>query len=536
MQSVTQKLEAERAELDAVLASGTLGKTNNPVRLLTFVCEKYFEGDTGEIKEYSIAVNALGRPQDFDPQVDTIVRVTAHTLRKRLEEYYRSEGADHPIQISLPPGGYVPNFIRKGDTASNGNGKGHSAVAESAPHNGSLRLQETRIAPPPFAPLEVVEDAGVSDKEPVVEPSPIHAPQKPGTVWALALILTCLGVTCLALAGFYLWHRKGETSASPQIQLTVPVSTAGAVRVMLGDGRKPYVDESGSTWETDRFCSGGESFYSSRPEVGANIAATGDAQLFLGGRRGRFHCAFPVPTGVYEVHLLFAETGGLLENARDVGFSINGGQVNNVDVVDDASAPDTATTKVFTDVQPGRDGVIRLDFSTPNSFLNAVEILPGIPQQILPIRIVAGRHTTYRDASGNLWLPDRYYFGGRPSNIGNDVTKLPNGRLYEGQRIGHFHYAIPVVPGRKYTLKLYFLERWFGLQNQNVGGVGSRTFTISCNGTTLLKDFDIMRESNGGPAVESFPHLEPTAQGKLEIYFTPGVNYPAVSAIEVLPE
>src|ERR1700745_3803450 len=109
------KLEAERAEVDDVLSSGVLGRTNNPVRLLTFVCEKYFEGAVDEIKEYSIAVHALGRPESFDPQVDTIVRVTAHALRKRLEDFYRSAGAEHPVHICLPPGHYVPKFIHTSD-------------------------------------------------------------------------------------------------------------------------------------------------------------------------------------------------------------------------------------------------------------------------------------------------------------------------------------------------------------------------------------------------------------------------------------
>jgi len=154
----------------------------------------------------------------------------------------------------------------------------------------------------------------------------------------------------------------------------------------------------------------------------------------------------------------------------------------------------------------------------------------------LPIRIVAGRRSAYHDGTGNAWLSDRYYYGGRASNIGNDVSKIPGGGLYEGQLIGHFHYAVPVVPGKQYTLKLYFLERWFGIQNQNVGGVGSRIFDVWCNGSVLLKDFDIMSEADGKPLIKTFPHLKSTAQGKLEVYFTPSVNYPAVSAIEVLPE
>src|SRR5260370_11468577 len=88
LQSAISKLEAERAEVDAVLSSGVFGRTNNHVRLLTFVCEKYFEGAIDEIKEYSIAVHALGRPASFDPQVDTIVRFSAHALRQLPEKYY----------------------------------------------------------------------------------------------------------------------------------------------------------------------------------------------------------------------------------------------------------------------------------------------------------------------------------------------------------------------------------------------------------------------------------------------------------------
>ena len=86
LQSAISKLQAERAEADSVLSSGVFGRTNNHVRLLAFVFEKYFEGAVDEIKEYSIAVHALGRPESFDPQLDTIVRVTAHALRKQLED------------------------------------------------------------------------------------------------------------------------------------------------------------------------------------------------------------------------------------------------------------------------------------------------------------------------------------------------------------------------------------------------------------------------------------------------------------------
>jgi hypothetical protein len=52
----------------------------------------------------------------------------------------------------------------------------------------------------------------------------------------------------------------------------------------------------------------------------------------------------------------------------------------------------------------------------------------------------------------------------------------------------------------------------------------------------LLKGFDIFREAGTTPLTKTFTHIEPTAQGKIEIYFTPGLNYPSVSAVEVLAE
>src|SRR3954468_24792022 len=101
----------ERHELDSILASGILSRAPNLAQVLTYVCTKYFEGAGDQIKEYNIAVEALGRPADFDQKRDSIVRVEAHRLRKRLREYYEADGADHPIRIDIPPGQYAPRFL-----------------------------------------------------------------------------------------------------------------------------------------------------------------------------------------------------------------------------------------------------------------------------------------------------------------------------------------------------------------------------------------------------------------------------------------
>jgi hypothetical protein len=110
--------DQEKSELDAVLSSGILDRAPTLAQFLTFICSKYFEGASEQIKEYNIAVQALGRSPDFDQKKDSIVRVEAHKLRKRLHEYYEAEGADHEIRIEIPPGQYAPRFVSQSARAT----------------------------------------------------------------------------------------------------------------------------------------------------------------------------------------------------------------------------------------------------------------------------------------------------------------------------------------------------------------------------------------------------------------------------------
>ena len=515
------------------MSSGVLGRTNNHVRLLSFVCEKYFEGAIDEIKEYSIAVHALGRPESFDPQMDTIVRVTAHTLRKRLEDYYRSAGAEHAVHICLPPGHYVPKFIHLSDVeAASGESpleekqNGQSLDGVSSRGNGRLEDQQDPIPQPP--PVSRTDET-----ESLPEAAASERRFLPRAAMATLAVILSISVCILAVFVWKKWNGKaGRESSALTAGVAVSDFSSGKIlRAMVGNTPAPYLDRGGSRWESDRFCSGGSSF----SVTGHAIQGTEDPQLFLSGRRGVFHCSYPVPPGTYEIHLLFAETSGLQEASRNAAFSINGGPPTNLDVVDDAGGDDIATTKIITDVLPTSDGTIHVDFTNPEAFANAVEILPSAPNRMLPVRIVVG-HSPYRDSEGNIWVPDRYFMGGRLSSFGGDLSKIPDGRLYEWHRFGHFHYVIPVVTGGKYTLKLHFMEHWFGVQNGGIGGVGSRVFDVSSNGTMLLKGFDIFREAGSEPLIKTFQHIEPTPQGKIEIYFTPALNYPSISAIEVILE
>lgn len=113
----SQDFLEEKQELEWVLSHPEIRRSASLVRFLSFVCNKHFDGKSQEIREYTIAVEALGRKQsNFDSHADPIVRVTARTLRKRLQTLYKSDGRDHRLQIVLPLGHYVPEFVRCSDS------------------------------------------------------------------------------------------------------------------------------------------------------------------------------------------------------------------------------------------------------------------------------------------------------------------------------------------------------------------------------------------------------------------------------------
>ncbi len=110
--------EAERTELQTVLQSHLFTRSPALTHLLSYLCEKTFAGESTQIKEYSVGLDVFDRSDSFDQDTDSIVRVQANRLRKRLREYYASEGADHPLQISIPVGQYIPVFTPRADPVS----------------------------------------------------------------------------------------------------------------------------------------------------------------------------------------------------------------------------------------------------------------------------------------------------------------------------------------------------------------------------------------------------------------------------------
>ncbi|WP_298813992.1 hypothetical protein [uncultured Roseibium sp.] len=89
---------------------------------LGFVVRATLNDQREKIKGYTIAVEALGRPEDFNPVTDPIVRVEAARLRRRLEKYYEGSGSTDPVRITIPKGSYTPQFSEPADKNKAGSG------------------------------------------------------------------------------------------------------------------------------------------------------------------------------------------------------------------------------------------------------------------------------------------------------------------------------------------------------------------------------------------------------------------------------
>ena len=506
---------AELAEYEAVLSSTHFAGETNSKRLLKFVCDKYFAG-IHHISEYEIAIEALGRRSDFDPSQDSIVRVEAHRVRKRLKEYYEHEGSKHTLHLVIPQGSYLPHFV-----------PANQADADPVPN--------------PVPP-----EANVSDPPSI----PAIALRNFPRGLAVLLILLVVATVTTGLIVYVRSHDKTQihrlASTSPPLSQT----SSSDVLILAGSSARNYTDQLGHVWAADRFFDGGEPWQVRY----RRILRTDDPQLFLTARQGgEFGYDIPIDPGLYELRLYFAETfygndnsegGG--ESSRMFDVSANGVPLlTDFDPLSDAGGSNTADVRVFTGISPAADGKLHLRFRNHwqlkgVAFVNGIQLTRTEDKSMLPIRWVAAS-SAVEDQAGRLWLPDQFVQGGRRRELGEVVSGTDDPELYKSERYGNFSYAIPVARDATYSLTLYFSEHWFGVPNFGGSGTsfeGRRVFDVYCNGVALLLDFDIYKEAGGSlkAVTRTFHGLKPNHQGKLLLSLVPNQNYASVTALQVMPE
>jgi hypothetical protein len=502
-----------------VLGSAVFTRSPALSHLLSYLCEKTFAGETDQIKEYSVAVDVFDRQASFDQDTDSIVRVQANRLRKRLSEYYAGEGSTHSIRITIPVGQYVPAF-----------------QGVMPPHN-----QAATRAP---------ADQSASDVKVQVPATGTFRRSRSAWVMGSAIILMC----GLVATAFWVGKRQQKRQAvAPVASLqqvpeppVVGLPVGDEVHILAGSARK-YVDHAGKLWDPDTYFSGGNPVQSSVQ----HISRTQDPIIYRTSRQGDFVYNIPLKPGTYELRLHFAETqygpensGGGGEGSRTMTLTANGEiLLQDFDVLADAGGERTAEIKVFHDVSPSDDGRLHLTFSgrSGSAMLSAIEILPGVRGQIRPVRIVA-RDVPYYSNDSRWWSPDAYFKGGQISSSQEPAQGTDDPEFYETERWGHFSYAIPVAPGR-YSVTLHFIEHHAAPESANLPPSGEaisseeRVFNVFCNGKTIVSKLNILDEAGENrPLVRKIKGLEPNAQRKLVLEFVPVTRYATVSAIEVVPE
>lgn len=176
--SSSSATDPRRELVDRIVVSSTFAKCERLSSLLTYVCDLTLKGRAKEINEQRIGEAVFGRSRDYDSSVDGIVRTQASRLRQRLDLYFNEEGADEPMRIVIPRGGYVPFFEPR------------STIQVAPP--------PAPIAPNPISVAEVVK---------VERPHSKSA----GIAWALVLAIAILAILLSSRVAF---TRKEETRAA----------------------------------------------------------------------------------------------------------------------------------------------------------------------------------------------------------------------------------------------------------------------------------------------------------------------------------
>ncbi len=187
--------EPLRTQIGKLVSSDVLRSSESLCRLLRYLADQSVDHPGASIKEYQIAVDVFGRSTDFDPRLDSTVRVQTSRLRSKLAEYYAGAGADDLMIIEIPKGSY-------------------SLVVHP----------RAAVAPPKPAPLTEAPEA-----------APVAPPERANSVvWALSFV-----VAGLALALLYVTVLQKRAAAPARAE--VPAQLGAFWKSFIDGPEQPWV-------------------------------------------------------------------------------------------------------------------------------------------------------------------------------------------------------------------------------------------------------------------------------------------------------
>src|SRR5215469_13194088 len=109
-------MPAARTQIERLLASKTFEGSEVHRRLLEYLADKSIAGEADRLKEYTVGLEAFGKPSTYDPKHDSIVRLQLGRLRQKLAVYYQNEATEDDVLVSVPKGAFKlifePRFAR----------------------------------------------------------------------------------------------------------------------------------------------------------------------------------------------------------------------------------------------------------------------------------------------------------------------------------------------------------------------------------------------------------------------------------------
>ncbi|HEY0308701.1 MAG TPA: hypothetical protein VGB94_11110, partial [Acidobacteriaceae bacterium] len=94
--------QALQGQVSRILRSDEFRSSEGLRKLLAYLTDKAATGEADHLKEYTVAIEGLGKPSSYDPQQSSTVRIQVGRLRQKLAEYARNEGKNDRYVVDLP--------------------------------------------------------------------------------------------------------------------------------------------------------------------------------------------------------------------------------------------------------------------------------------------------------------------------------------------------------------------------------------------------------------------------------------------------
>ena len=335
---------------------------------------------------------------------------------------------------------------------------------------------------------------------------------------------------------------SGDQSVTLSSTTTPPSPTLDQAVNAGGSASGSYAADSGF--------SGGTTYSSNASVDTSNVTNPAPQDVYQTVRYGNnFSYTFSglIPGATYTVVPQFNElywgtssTGGGI-GSRVFNVSVNGqNALTNYDIFKAACGANRAVTEqIATTADVNGKVVAQFSTVTDNAMVNGLELYDGeLPAQAPHSACSSSNFVNAGGSAVGDFAGDANFSGGTTysSNAsvdtGNVTNPAPQG-VYQTVRYGNFSYVMPdLTPNTTYNVRLDFNELYWGALAS--GGVGSRVFNVSINGTSELSNFDIYAEAGGAnKALAKDFTVTSDADGKITIQFTTVTDNAVVSGIEI---